>query len=756
MEVRPEIAGSGAATEGVDFHTRSRRARWFSLIATILIVLTFAAGVFLVYRASLPKTDQARQDRSNPAVPTQPSPAGEQPVGGPGQPFGLKEIQEAVQQIKELTSEIHPADIVLLISVAVVQARVDDLEGALKTANALQQQARATALRCVAEVLAERGNNEEALKVVDLIKDPERRCFALGQVGQALLRRQDRAGAQIVLQQMRKAVGEIDVTDVRRRASALGWLGYAQADAGDLRGAVTSLALLIKIPPIERQFTEEMVLVQLVHAQAIAGQVESAMHTINLLPPGMHHDEAMVDIVTATAKQEGLDNAYRLNQQFISNEMYQICSLRNIARDQAEMGRGEAAHQAAAVALRIAAKLGNTIGDAKATSNAVLAQAEAGDRAKAVETAGAIREGYWCTDTLAEIARLQFAKGEPAARSTIVRARRAIKAIEFRWGVKSNAWQKVAEVEAEFGDPAEVFTWSKKIESGPERAYAFVGLVTGALKRLQGPVAKADPVAQAQLGIAGVQEDVDVWLLLANLTSKPKQAPVDPRDVPGSGQMQGGRSSSTPRREPAPNHERIDPRDPLGSRQVQGVRSSGFSRREPAPNHELIASLTKLLADPDANVRAGAAQSLGKMGATASEAVPALIRGLGDKESSVRNKVAVSLSRMGSRAVTALSEALQDESINIRLAAAQTLALCGSNAQAAVPALTEALKDSKAIVRRNAAFALGKVGPSAIDAVPALVGRLKDKDEEVRTYAAAALEAIQKNTSGRLGPGAGR
>jgi len=48
MEVRPEIAGSGAATEGVDFHTRSRRARWFSLIATILIVLTFPAGVFLV------------------------------------------------------------------------------------------------------------------------------------------------------------------------------------------------------------------------------------------------------------------------------------------------------------------------------------------------------------------------------------------------------------------------------------------------------------------------------------------------------------------------------------------------------------------------------------------------------------------------------------------------------------------------------------------------------------------------------------
>jgi len=57
----------------------------------------------------------------------------------------------------------------------------------------------------------------------------------------------------------------------------------------------------------------------------------------------------------------------------------------------------------------------------------------------------------------------------------------------------------------------------------------------------------------------------------------------------------------------------------------------------------------------------------------------------------------------------------------MRLAAAQTLALCGPNAQAAVPALIEALKDSKTIIHRNATVALGKIGPVAIDVVPAAI-----------------------------------
>jgi len=110
-------------------------------------------------------------------------------------------------------------------------------------------------------------------------------------------------------------------------------------------------------------------------------------------------------------------------------------------------------------------------------------------------------------------------------------------------------------------------------------------------------------------------------------------------------------------------------------------------------------------------VRVAAARSLAILGPEARTAIPALNQALHDKEVRVQLDAAAALGRIGRQSVPVLMQALEENDASIRHAAAYALGEVGPDAQPAVPLLTKALEDNDPQVRSSAAYSLSVIGP---------------------------------------------
>lgn len=146
-----------------------------------------------------------------------------------------------------------------------------------------------------------------------------------------------------------------------------------------------------------------------------------------------------------------------------------------------------------------------------------------------------------------------------------------------------------------------------------------------------------------------------------------------------------------------------------------------------------VPALLKALSNPEARLRADAADDLGLIGPAAKAAVPALNAALKDKEPLVRISAAVALVRVDrgqeKPAVTALIDETNAKEEGLRVAAVEALADVGPAARDAVPTLAKLIKDPTGSVQWRAVEALGWTGSET--AVPALLAALKEnhKDE---------------------------
>ncbi len=124
--------------------------------------------------------------------------------------------------------------------------------------------------------------------------------------------------------------------------------------------------------------------------------------------------------------------------------------------------------------------------------------------------------------------------------------------------------------------------------------------------------------------------------------------------------------------------------------QLAGLDSGTITAAQLKQRINRLANNLKL---PDADDRRIAAETLGKIGLEAKEAVPTLIAAFKDHIPEVRHAAGVALTLIGPTAAPALITALKDQDSEVRSSAAFGLTWIGPEAKEAAPALIDALKD---------------------------------------------------------------
>ncbi|HEV3052807.1 MAG TPA: HEAT repeat domain-containing protein [Longimicrobium sp.] len=157
-----------------------------------------------------------------------------------------------------------------------------------------------------------------------------------------------------------------------------------------------------------------------------------------------------------------------------------------------------------------------------------------------------------------------------------------------------------------------------------------------------------------------------------------------------------------------------------GARMLQ---RSAFMPGDTVADPEAEALVLAALADPSGNVRAAAADALNHHLYISPSEVRALIGLLA-----------------------------HDPEPEVRATAALTLGLLGHDGAPAVPALIAAMADPDETVRWRSASALGELGLTAVDAVPVLVQASRANDDELRYAAVASLGDIGIDPPVQAGP----
>jgi HEAT repeat protein len=175
-------------------------------------------------------------------------------------------------------------------------------------------------------------------------------------------------------------------------------------------------------------------------------------------------------------------------------------------------------------------------------------------------------------------------------------------------------------------------------------------------------------------------------------------------------------------------------------RAVAASRLGILAADSPRAVRQAIPVLIEHLHD-DLDVRVAVARTLGTAGRAANEAVPALRKLLLDEDPVARRTALWALERLvepGPALVPTFGDALEDQNLYVRKAAAEALARLGSAAAPAATALARAI--AVPVVAGSAAMALNNMGrDAAVVAAPTLADLLRDSSFEVRRVAEKTL-----------------
>jgi HEAT repeat protein len=177
-----------------------------------------------------------------------------------------------------------------------------------------------------------------------------------------------------------------------------------------------------------------------------------------------------------------------------------------------------------------------------------------------------------------------------------------------------------------------------------------------------------------------------------------------------------------------------------------------------AARKQAVPVLIAALKDEASGPRAAAAESLGRLGPLAAEALAPLVEAFKNRQADrfVRSYIAFAIGRIGGdearSAVPILAEALTDSATppEVRRSAAEALGALKGEAAGAAASLGQALKDRSVAVRRAAVAALDQLGPEARPALASLKEAARDDDKLVRALTLHVLGSIPQEAAAVL------
>lgn len=212
-----------------------------------------------------------------------------------------------------------------------------------------------------------------------------------------------------------------------------------------------------------------------------------------------------------------------------------------------------------------------------------------------------------------------------------------------------------------------------------------------------GKVGASNPVAA--VAILGAMRDPDPHVRNVAAAAMPKAGVVPDAGVPALIKLIG------------------EDRQPVPLRALSEYRSAA---------HPALTLLAEILANRelDEETRWNAARTIGKVGPTATAAIPALVAALQDEAATVREHAAEALGDIGpnaGEAVGALASVLTDRATRVRRDAVRSLGQIGATARPAVPEIKRLLHDPEPVVRKAAEETLRAIAPEELPA-PATKG----------------------------------
>jgi len=194
----------------------------------------------------------------------------------------------------------------------------------------------------------------------------------------------------------------------------------------------------------------------------------------------------------------------------------------------------------------------------------------------------------------------------------------------------------------------------------------------------------------------------------------------------------------------------------------QAIRSVGAMGKEASPAVATLVGIYR--GEESSEVRALAAEALGRIGPAAAEAVPLLLPALGDESGALRAEAALALGRIGAesqRAVPLLRGLLEDGRLFVRCLAALALLDYGAERVEALKTLDNAFQDPQFHERYQVLWKLEGHPSETRYILEHLIALLKERDNTLRVIlpllagmgpeARAAVPALQKLLKDREG-----
>lgn len=167
-----------------------------------------------------------------------------------------------------------------------------------------------------------------------------------------------------------------------------------------------------------------------------------------------------------------------------------------------------------------------------------------------------------------------------------------------------------------------------------------------------------------------------------------------------------------------------------------------------------LGEIVRALSDNDVTTRCWAARCIAAIGPASAVKIDTIVKALRDGDAAVRCLTAGALARMGHKgdAIVSLhaagvADALYDDDVEVRRAAAFALVQMGETAAPHAAKISGALSDRDVDVRRLAASCLERCGEQIVAYSGELIKALYDDDVQVRRWTARSLEHMARSVS---------